>query len=252
MNLLAMQRDLRLWLDQGDEFAAARIGGSAAPGLRVYQNNYRAQLIACLDDTFSYTHDWIGGEAFHKAMVAHIERVPPSSWTLDAYTRDFPATLAMLYPDDPEVSELAWIEQALGEAFVGPDSPSLSQDRIAGIDWDAAVLHFTPTLDQMPQVSNAPALWAAMKAGETAPPVEILTEPGAVLVWRHEQVSRFRAIEREELDIVLLARAGTPFANLCDVLVKALGAEQGIARAGQFLGTWIAEGLIIAIEDGRS
>ena len=55
-------------------------------------------------------------------MVAHVARVPPSSWTLDAYPRDFPATLAPLYPDDPEVAELAVLELALAEAFVGADA----------------------------------------------------------------------------------------------------------------------------------
>jgi hypothetical protein len=249
MTLLKMQRDLRLWLDQGDEFAASRIGERAAPGLRVYQNNYRAQLVACLDETFPHTRDWLGGVAFHEAMIAHIERVPPSSWTLDAYPRDFPATLAMLYPDDPETAELAWIEQALGEAFVGPDADRVTQEQIAAADWDTAVLRFTPTLDQAPLTTNATALWAAMEAGETPPGAETLDTPGAVLVWRHDHVSRFRAIEREELDVLLLARAGTSFADLCAVLVDALGADQGVGRAGQLLGNWIAEGMIIAIED---
>jgi hypothetical protein len=252
MTLLAMQRDLRNWLDQGDEFAAARIGESAAPGLRVYQNKYRAQLIACLDETFPYTRDWLGGDTFHDAMVAHIERVPPSSWTLDAYPRDFPVTLAMLYPDDPEVTELAWIEQALGEAFVGPDAEVLTPDRIATVDWDTAVLHFTPTLDQAPLATNATALWAAMEAGETPPAAKLLGEPGAVLVWRHKQVSRFRAIDRAELDILLLARAGTSFADLCAALVEMVGEGAGIARTGQLLGNWIGEGMIIAIEDTQS
>jgi hypothetical protein len=252
MTLLTMQRDMRKWLDQGDEFAAARIGESAVPGLRVHQNNYRAQLVACLDETFPHTRDWLGGAAFHDAMVAHIERVPPSSWTLDAYPRDFPVTLAMLYPDDPEVAELAWIEQALGDAFVGPDAVALTPDRIAAIDWHTAVLRFTPTLDQAPLTTNATALWAAMEAGETPPPADIFGEPGAVLVWRHDQVSRFRAIEREELETLLLARAGTPFADLCAALVETLGAEQGVARAGGLLGNWISEGMIIAIEETQS
>ncbi|MEO5866388.1 MAG: DNA-binding domain-containing protein [Sphingomonas sp.] len=252
MTLLAMQRDMRRWLDKGDDFAASRIGTRAAPGLRVYQNNYRAQLIACLDETFPHTRDWIGGEAFHAAMVAHIERVSPSSWTLDAYPRDFPATLAMLYADDAEVAELAWIEQALGEAFVGPDAPALASNRIAEVDWDTAILRFTSTLDQAPLTTNAAALWAAMEAQKVPPPAIILDQPGAVLVWRYEQVSRFRAIEREELDILLLARAGTSFADLCAALVEARGEEAGIARAGQLLGNWIAEGVIIAIEDTQT
>lgn len=247
MTLLAMQRDLRTWLERGDERAAAQLGNNATPGLRVYQNNYRAQLIACLDDAFPHTRDWIGGEMFHAAMVAHIERVSPSSWTLDAYPRDFPATLAMLHPGDPEIAELAWIEQALGEAFVGPDANALPSDQVAAVDWDKAILHFPPTLDQAPLTTNAPALWAAMEAGEVPPPAEILDGPGAMLVWRHEHVSRFRAVEGEERDALLLARAGMSFANLCAALVEVKGEESGIETAGLLLGRWLAEGLIVDI-----
>ena len=63
----------------------------------------------------------------------------------------------LLYPDDPEVPELAWIEGALGEAFVAPDAPALSAADLADIDWDRAVLAFTPTLDLGALTSNAPA-----------------------------------------------------------------------------------------------
>ncbi len=39
MSLLALQRDMRLWLTREDGDAAARLGDDTAPGLRVYQNN---------------------------------------------------------------------------------------------------------------------------------------------------------------------------------------------------------------------
>ncbi len=143
MNLIELQRDMRAWLTCEDAAAAARFGDEAAPGLRVYQNNYRAQLAACLEESFEHTRDWIGGEAFHRAIVAHVDRVPPSSWTLDAYARDFPATLAILYPADPEVAELAWLEMALGEAFVAADADALAADDLAAVDWDRAVLRLT-------------------------------------------------------------------------------------------------------------
>ncbi len=94
MSLLALQRDVRAWLVHEDRSAARRIGESAAAGLDVYMNNYRAQLIACLDEAFPHTRAWLGGDLFLQSLVTHIDRVPPSSWTLDAYARDFPATLS--------------------------------------------------------------------------------------------------------------------------------------------------------------
>lgn len=249
MTLIDLQRDMRAWLVRDDAVAARRFGAGAAPGLRVYQNNYRAQLATCLEDSFARTRDWIGEEAFHQAIVAHVERVPPSSWTLDAYPRDFPATLALLYPDDPEVAELGWIDCALGEAFVGRDAPAVEADRLGAIDWDRAALHFTPTLDLGALSTNATAIWTALAAGEMPPAVELLPEPGAILVWRQDQVSRFRAIDQIEQQALLAARCGLSFADLCEALVAAHGQEDGIARAGQLLGQWLADGLIANIEE---
>lgn len=246
MSLLAMQRDMRAWLVREDEPAAARLGAGAAPGLRVHQNNYRAQLVACLTDSFARTNDWLGGEAFEAAAARHIDRVPPSSWTLDAYARDFPATLAALYPDDPEVAELAWIECALGEAFVAPDAEPFSAADLAGVDWDHAVLEFTPTLDLADLTTNAPAIWSALAQEKEPPAAELLDEAGAILVWRSEQVSQFRAIDQVERQALLWVRAGMPFAELCEAMVASWGEEQGVARAGGLLGQWIADGLIVA------
>ncbi len=251
MNLLDLQRDMRAWLVREDAGAAKRFGADAAPGLRVYQNNYRAQLAACLESSFARTRDWIGGEAFHHAVVAHVERVPPSSWTLDAYPRDFPATLALLYPDDREVAELAWLECALEEAFVAPDAQAIAGQQLEGVDWDRAILLFTPTLDLAPLSTNATAIWAALAAEEVPPTAEMLPEAGAILVWRWDQVSRFRAIDQIEEQALLAARAGRPFADLCEAMIAMHGQERGIAQAGQLLGQWLADGLVIGVDQGR-
>jgi hypothetical protein len=252
MSLLAMQREFRGWLCAEDTMIAPRLHGDAMAGLHVYQNNYRSQLVACLEDSFAQTRAWIGGEAFHAAIVAHIDRVPPSSWTLDAYGRDFPATLAMLYPDDPEVGELAWLDWALGEAFVGPDGPVVTPADATHVDWDDAVLHITPTLDHRAIATNAPAIWAALAASETPPPAMPLPESGALIVWRDHHASRFRAIDRNELQALLLMRSGIGFAELCAELVTSLGEDDGIACAGACLGRWIGDGMIsrITTQDG--
>lgn len=248
MSLHALQRDMRAWLIREDEVAAGRLGADAAPGLLVYQNNYRAQLVACLEESFARTRDWIGGEAFLAAVVAHIERVPPSSWTLDAYPRDFPATLAMLHPDDAEIAELAWIDCALGEAFVGPDAPALTAEDLGDVDWDRAILRFTPTLDIADLTTNATAIWSALAAGDMPPAVKPLPEAGAILVWRQGLVAQFRAVDHYERQALQLARAGLPFADLCAAMVDMHGEQAGIARAGALLGQWVRDGMIAAVD----
>lgn len=240
MSLLAFQRQFGAWLRDGEE-------ETASAGRAAYLNNYRGSLTACLTESFARTHDWIGDEAFTEAMIRHIRRVPPSAWTLDAYGRDFPDTLASLYPDDPEVAELAEIEWALGEAFVGPDAPVIGVAEAAHVDWDDAVLHFIPTLDHRPIMTNAPAIWAALGAGGLPPAAELMPEPSAMIVWRDHFTARFRTIDPAELQALLLARSGLSFAALCEALVAGLGEEAGIAFAGACLGRWLADGLVCRI-----
>lgn len=249
MTLLALQRDFRAWLVDENGGAARRFGASAGPGLRVYQNNYRAQLVGCLEASFARTRAWIGYEAFVVAAVTHIDRVPPSSWTLDAYARDFPATLRILYPDDPEIVELASLELALEEAFVGPDARALTMADLAEIDWDRAILHLTPTLDLGDMATNAPAIWSALAAGETPPVAERLDAAGAVLVWRQDQVSRFRAVDQYERQALVQLRAGLSFAELCRGAVDAFGEQEGIARTGRWLACWVNEGLVVGFQE---
>jgi hypothetical protein len=239
MSLLALQQDFGVFLRDGD-------GDAATPGMRVYQNAYRAQLVACLEDSFARTRDWIGVDAFESAVIRHIHRVPPSSWTLDAYPRDFPDTLAWLYPDDPEVAELAWLELALGEAFVGRDSEALTPAEARNIDWDEAVLHFTPTLDLRPMTSNACEIWSALAAGEIPPAATALFERHGLLVWRYQLISRFRLIDAAEEQAIMRARSGLRFADLCAALVATHGEDQGIALAASYLGRWLADGLLDA------
>lgn len=247
MSLAILQRDMRAWLEHGSEAAAARLGGGA--GLSVYQNNYRAQLLACLESGFPKTRAWIGDDAFHAAVVAHVERVPPSSWTLDAYARDFPATLGLRYPADAEVVELAMLELALDEAFVGPDAEPVAAAALGDLDWDRARLTFVPTLELLPLATNAPAIWAALHDGAHPPAAERLPEPGALLVWRQDMVSRFRAIEALEHQAILRIRSGARFARLCAAMVDLCGEADGIARAGGYLGRWLGDGLLASITD---
>lgn len=252
MSLLGLRRNMRAWLTSEDAAAAARLGVSAGPGLRVHQNNYRSQLVTCLESSFAKTLSWIGGEAFLGAAATHIDRVPPSSWTLDAYGRDFPDTLAILYPGDPEIAELARIELALEEAFVGSDCAALTVADMADVDWDSAVLRLVPTLEMILARTNAAALWSALSANEMPPPATLLDGPEATLVWSQNLQARLRTIDQIELQALLNVRSGISFEALCAETASAFGHDEAAAVVGGWLGRWIGDGLIAAIEAPHS
>lgn len=244
MNLQTLQREMRTWLATGTDECAARFADSARPGLGIYQNNYRAQLADCLEDSFSVTLAWLGGEAFHDAIVAHVEMVPPSSWTLDRYALDFPTTLRRLYPADPEVGDLATIELALSEAFVAPDAPPLAAD-LTAIDWDWAKIALVPSLSFHSLATNAPAIWSAICSGGEPPSAAHLPSSEVLMVWRTDENCRFRSMFHDERNALLfLTQPGARFGNLCATL-----GENQVERIGQWLGQWLADGVIASISD---
>ena len=247
MNLLEIQASFRTWLRHGEAGAPARFPERAQPGLYVYQNNYRAQLMACLSQAFPATRQWLGENAFDEAAIGHIEQSPPFSWTLDAYPGHFPPALASLYPGDPEVGELAALELALDEAFVAEDRAPVEAAMLSSVDWDRAGLTLSPSLSIHRAHSNAGEIWTALRNGEMPPAAERLTRSAWLLVWRIGERAQFRLADSAEGDALLELRDGKKFGRVCQKLLSAKGELEAIELAAKWLGHWIADQLIVAV-----
>ena len=247
MSLLALQQDFRAWLHVGEVPSAPRFSQDARAGLDIYQNNYRGQIVACLDESFAVTRAWLGDEAFQDAIFAHTGRMPPHSWSLDHYPDDFPSTLAQLYPGDAEVTELAMLELALCQAFVAADAVPVATSDLAGVEWDRARLHLTPSLRMCGVTTNASAIWSAITAEAMPPPVELLPNKGEILVWRQDESPQFRTTDQAEADALRHIDKGMDFGSLCAALLDA-GGDDPASVAGRWLAQWISDGLIIEVE----
>jgi Putative DNA-binding domain len=247
MSLLTLQSDFRAWLTTGSDAVAARFAPEAQAGLLVYQNNYRASLMACLEESFPQTLAWIGEEAFRSVAATLVDGRPPDSWSLDHYAAHFPPALGQALPDDPEIAELAALEQALTDAFIGPDAAVLAPHQLADIDWETAVLRLVPTARLLTLTTNAAAIWSALSSGMEPPSAEILTEPVTLLVWRAGHISCFRSLDRVEGEVMRDMISGITFPDVCSRMVAALGEQDGIMMAGALLAQWAAEGLLMKI-----
>ena len=246
MRLADLQNDFHMWLTSASPDAAARLGNDAAAGLAVYQNNYRGQLVSCLEASFPHLRTWIGETAFLGAAIDHIDRTPPHAWTLDAYADGFHAALALRYPDNPDVRELAWIEHTLAAAFVAPDADPLALAAAASTDWDTARLRLVPSFAGMAAATNAEQIWSALWNGEAPPEAEMLAAPAGVIVWRRQFTSCLRQVDALELAALRQLQGDGSFSALCDLLVAQLGEADGVARAGALLATWLSSELIAA------
>lgn len=252
MSLLATQRDFATWLRDGSEGAADRMGSIYRPGLAVYLNNYRSQLMTALETSFAHTLAWMGDGAFHDAAITHIDMAPPSGWTLDGYGRDFPMTLAALQPDAPEVAELAWTEWAIGEVFVAPDHDVADAASLADVDWDHAVLQFSPAIRFAEVSTNVFDIWLALTEERWPPSAIRLPARQAIIVWRNGYSCQVRTMDPVEANALRLSLSGAPFPRMCEVLVASNGEERGLPLAGNLLGRWIGEGLLIGTSSIRA
>lgn len=252
MKLLDVQRSFREWLTAESDEAAARLGRAAAPGLAVHLNTYRGQLLSCLGETFGVVRAWVGETAFEAAAATHIDRVPPSSWTLDAYARDFPDTLHALYPADPEVDDLARLERALADSFVATDCMPVTPDSVdqgawQQIDWDRAVLHLVPGFALLPVTTNAAAIWSAISNNLPPPPAASLDTPAQLALWRKGFTPSFRTLDSAEAAALEQVAGGITFGALCALMIERCGAVEGPQRAAGWLGQWLRDGLIARV-----
>jgi hypothetical protein len=250
MNLHMMQRDFRRWLTTADAPSARRLADERR-GLDVYQNNYRVQLAGCLEATYPHLRTFIGDAAFRHAAAVHVQRNPPRAWTLDAYGAGFAATLRTVFPDNPDLHELAWIEWSLATAFVARDAAPLDPARLAHVDWDRARLGFTPSLHMARVTTNAADIWFALQEGSEAPGSSMLPLPAGAIVWRRGHGARLRVLDTPDFEALQLARAEPRFDALCARLVDRLGAEEGVAKAGALLADWIGNELLTRVSGVR-
>lgn len=218
-------------------------------GIGIYRNNYRGQLRGALRDTFRHVLLWLGDDAFEAAAEAQIRNSPPTSWTLDAYGRDFPALLRQLYPQDPEVHELAWLDLAMSNAFVTADAVPVAPSHLARISWDRVRLRFVP-LQLSEAATNASEIWIALEEGKMPPPARRLDRRGGYLVWRSGYVPRFRFAQPREYRSLCELYLGIQFDRVCSLLEAEIGRSEAIEAIGQILGRWLAEGIIAGVEPG--
>jgi hypothetical protein len=247
MSLIGQQRAL-----------LAAIVGDDAPssgGIAVYQNAYRARLIEALKSGFERTWAWIGDDAFFTAAIHYVITHPPRSWTLDAFGADFPQVLSILFADDPEVAELAWLEWHMQQAFAAPDeavvdAAGFAALAAAGLDWDAVRLVPVGSLSMRRVHTNATAIWHALADGTPPPGADQLSHAAALIVWRKALSPHFRLVARDEHRALSRLAAGARFGEICAAADGYTGAaDEGAraARAGAWLGQWIADGLIASL-----
>lgn len=230
-----------------------------AAGIRVYRGNYRSSLVEALKSTFEKTERWVGEDAFRRVAAHHIITHPPASWTLDDAGKGFDATCAELFRNDPEVTELAWLEWAMLQAFTAANVTPLDAAGFAAQtadfgeqDWSSLQIDFLPGASAREVGHDLRGIWNALGEDELVRPDAALASPQSVLVWREGERSTFIMGSAEEALAFDAAQGGAPYGEICMLLAgnepTDEAAHDAAMRAGALLGRWLNEGLIAAIK----
>lgn len=251
MTLLSLQRQFHAGLLAAGPRPMSAHNARFERGFEIYRNAYRVRLVACLRESYDRVWSWIGDDAFDRAAIHHLILHPPDSWTLDDAGAGFDATLAELFPGEPEVAELAWLEWQMQLAFraidqtpVDPAQFSALTAQFGDADWQNVRFDMVASAALHPLKTSCAEIWAALERAEPFASSLMLETAQAVLVWRHELQPRFRMLADDEARALELVRADAPFEAICGLFDPGVDRQQAASRAGALLGRWIVDGLI--------
>jgi hypothetical protein len=255
MNRLSrLQQDFQHCLLAGNDepvLSAITGTGRTAPKaqLAVYTNAYRLRLRDVLETDFPALAAALGYEAFDELADAYIEAHPSRGYSLRTFGARLPAFLRTQpgYKETPALAELATFEWTLGDAFDAADDPVVTVEdmtRIPPDHWPGLRFVFHAGVCRVDFAWNAPELWKAHKTESTPPEVQENSEPVAWVIWRQDFKVRCRSLEDHEPPLIDAARQAATFADMCELLTRAIPPEDVPLHAASTLKRWVNDGLI--------
>ena len=220
-------------------------------GMAIYRGGYRARMVETLGEAYERTSVLAGEAAFRQAAINHVIARPPAGWSIDAVGADFATSLIDLYPDRPELAELAHIEDLMQRAARAVDASALTIEQFtqktasfAEGDWADLRLDFLPGLAVLPVLHDWVAVWADLGEQVSGAKPQPLDEEGALVIWREEEQPVFAALSRLEGNALGAMQAGSSFGETVAGLAEGIGAEEAAAQAGGMIGNWLQMGLV--------
>jgi hypothetical protein len=250
-SLTWLQEALQQHILQGDTQVACAVldQGSLPPlaRLKIYHDAYRWRLLEVMQDHFAQTHRYLGDGFFQSEALAFIEAHPSEHHSLRDYGHAWPEWLAARFPDDTDMADLARLEWALRQAFDAANRCALTLADLGHVPadaWATVGFELAPGTTVLHLSHDVAPLWQSLAREEAPEPVR--SRPTGVLVWRQGWQPHFRTLQESEALAVEALLAGRSFSEACAHLVAS---PNGETQVGQWLQTWVEEGLLARLLD---
>ncbi len=224
-------------------------GVDSAQRLGIYHNAYRVRLADVLADSFAKTSLYMGSDTFAQHATDFAVSHPPLARSLSRYGADLPDYLATLYPDNPELRELAQLDWDLRTRFDVADvealTPQTAQASVQGQApaWLASRTPLHPSLVLRSIRTNVVQLWRAIEADADVPEVQQIAEIRFLAVWRKGLQPHFQSVDADEAAFLQCLLAG----NSVDEAVSTLAGTAVLPdpmRLGGWLRAWLEDGVL--------
>jgi hypothetical protein len=213
----------------------------------IYANMYFYRIRDALKEDFPATLAVLGDENFHNLVTGYLLEHPPTDASITSsgshlaeYLRDHP-----MRERAPFIADLAKLERATVEVFLGPDAPALEQDALRAVaveDWPGMKLKLHPSAQILAldwQVSDL--LHAVEDHRPWNPPNQHAVR---VLVWRANARVFHRNLDPTEANAHGAAAHGATFAEICDIVAANAGDQDPVAAMNQLLSRWLSDNLL--------
>ena len=248
---LAFERHLLADTDASG-FASTLIGGPTLDvdtGLAIYHHAYRARLLEVMQGDFPAVWHWLGDEEFAGLVAAYVQRYPSAHFSLRWLGQRFAGFIGehLVAEQSAPLAELACLEWAFTLAFdASPGQPLSLHDmaQLAPEDWPVLQVEWVPAVQQVLCRFNSLEIWRGVKAQATFPGSQPLSLAQVCLIWREQQVCRYRSLEpAEAYALAGMDDGGWSFSELCAEL--AVTYQEGAPlQAVTWLKQWVQDGLL--------
>lgn len=218
--------------------------------LGVYQHAYGARLIEFLENEFPILHAWMGDDEFSKLARDYYQTHPSDHPNARQFGRHF-AKLTSSHEglkNNPECGELAQLEHALNQAFDAQDRAPLTMADLETLEPDQwATLTFKPhpSTSRLTFKTNASQIWNAIHKQKEAPAAKMLGIVEQLIIWRGDEMARFRQMQDDEVMIWDAAMKGASFGELCTLLGTYWPEDEAPMKAAGYLTNWLSSEFLV-------
>jgi hypothetical protein len=223
----------------------------------VYRYAYGSRLVEAMRNDHELLDAYLGDEMFDEMGHAYVKARPSEHPNLRWFSQGLPEFLKSTEPycNHPILADLAALEKGLNDAFDAAEGPVLELTAMAGFapeQWNDLKFRPHPSAARLDLLTNAVAVWLALKNDETPPDATTLEEPVRILIWRQDTTPMFRELPTEEAMMWDEAASGIPFGVLCEMLATYDDPDGAAARGAGYLHGWITSGTLTAVSTDAS